>query len=313
MRDDPATDPTIPTEIDWAAGVAHLREADAFFAPLREDMAGWLEPAAGSRVLDVGCGAGGMTTLLARVVGPAGRVVAVDAEPSALAAVRDRVSALGLDDRVETVRYDLHLADSPSGSPVGTPAPFGDDFDLIWAAHAVHHLPDQAAAVRSLAGWLRPGGRLALAEGGLRMRCLPFDTGVGEPGLEERIEAAATRWFNAMRASLPGAVPGPYGWPRLLKDAGLEAVRTRSFLFETGPPLRPAQAAFVRRHLENALERVGDLLDPTDRAALARLCDQEDPACADRRDDAFALAVESVHVGAKPPVPHAEGGPQRWM
>jgi SAM-dependent methyltransferase len=300
MRDDPATDLTTPTEIDWAAEVAHLREADAFFAPLREDMAGWLSPATGSRVLDAGCGAGGMTTLLARAVGPAGHVLAVDAEPSALAAVRDRLADLGLDGRVETIRHDLHTADASGSSPLGGRAPFGDDFDLIWAAHAVHHLPDQAAAVRSLAGWLRPGGRLALAEGGLRMRCLPLDVGAGEPGLEERIEAAATRWFNAMRAGLPGAVPSPHGWPRLLRDAGLEEVRTRSFLFETGPPLQPGQAAFVRRRFEDSLERVGDLLDPADRIALARLCDQQDQACLDRRDDVFALTVESVHVGTRP-------------
>jgi SAM-dependent methyltransferase len=301
MRDDPA-DPTTTTEIDWAAEVAHLREADAFFAPMREDMAGWLAPAPGARVLDAGSGAGGMTAVLARAVGPSGHVVAVDAEPAAVAAVRDYLSALGLDARVETIRHDLHAADSadPSGtSTLGAPAPFGDDFDLIWAAHVVHHLPDQAAGIRSLAGWLRLGGRLALAEGGLRMRCLPFDVGVGEPGLEDRIEAAVSRWFNAMRASLPGATSSPYGWPRLLRDAGLEEVRTHSFLFETGPPLEPVQAAFVRRHLEDLLERVGDMLDPSDRTALARLCDPEDQACVDRRNDVFALIVESVHVGRR--------------
>src|SRR6266545_8114377 len=164
-------DHTTATEIDWAAEVAHLGEADAFFAPMYEEMVRWLAPALGSRALDAGCGAGGMTVLLAQAVGPAGRVVAVDAEPSALAAVHNRLSDLGLDDRVELIRHDLQPADSSSTSPQDARAPFGDDFDLIWAAHAIHHLPDQAAAVRSLAGWLRPGGRLALAEGGLRMRC----------------------------------------------------------------------------------------------------------------------------------------------
>jgi SAM-dependent methyltransferase len=302
MRHDHAN----PTEIDWAAGVAHLEEADAFFAPMYEEMAGWLAPAVGAKVLDAGCGAGGMTVLLAQAVGPAGRVVAVDAEPSALAAVRARLAAFGLDGRVELIRHDLQPADASSTSSSGVQAPFGDDFDLIWAAHAIHHLPDQAAAVRSLAGWLGPGGRLALAEGGLRMRCLPFDVGLGEPGLEDRVEAAFTQWFNAMRASLPGATPSSHGWPRLVRDAGLEAVRTRSFLFETGPPLQPRQAAFVRRRFEDALDRLGDLLDRADRVALARLCDQDDEAFVDRRDDVFALTVESVHVGTRPAVPHAE-------
>jgi SAM-dependent methyltransferase len=290
-----------PVEIDWASEVAHLQEADALFLPMRERIAAWLAPPAGGRVLDAGCGTGAMTVPLARAVGPSGRVVAVDGEPAALAALRDHLETLGLGDRVETVHHDLQ----PGGTEdeTGAGPPLGDDFDLVWASHSVHHLPDQAAAVRSMAGWLRPGGRLALAEGGLRMRCLPFDTGVGEPGLEERIEAAFTWWFNAMRASLPGAVRSPHGWPRLLRDAGLEAERTSTFLFEAGPPLEPSQVAFVRRYLADALERIGDLLEEPDRAALARLCDPDDQACVDRRDDVFVLTAESVHVAARPVEP----------
>jgi hypothetical protein len=103
-----------------------------------------------------------------------------------------------------------------------------------------------------------------------------------------------------MRASLDGAVPSPHGWPRVLRDAGLAEVRTRSFLFEAGPPLEPAQAAFVRRHLEDSLEHVGDLLDEPDRLALERLCDPDDPACAEQRDDVFVLTAESVHFGVRP-------------
>lgn len=108
-----------------------------------------------------------------------------------------------------------------------------------------------------------------------------------------------SRGSTLSRANLPGAASSPYGWPRLLRDAGLEEVRTHSFPFETGPPLEPGQTAFVRRHLEDVLERVGDMLDPSDRIALARLCDPEDQACVDRRDDVFALTVESVHVGRR--------------
>jgi SAM-dependent methyltransferase len=288
-----------PVEIDWAAEVADLQEADALFLPMREEIAAWLAPPAGAKVLDAGCGTGGMTVPLARAVGPSGRVVAIDGEPAALAALRAHLNALGLGGRVETIRRDLQPG-SGGGDQAEASAPFVDAFDLVWASHSVHHLPDQAAAVLSMAGWLRPGGRLALAEGGLRMRCLPFDAGVGEPGLEDRVEAAFSRWFNAMRASLPGAVPSPHGWPRLLRDAGLAEVRTRSFLFEAGPPLEPTQAAFVRRHLENSLEHVGDLLDEPDRLALGRLCDPDDRAYAERRDDVFVLTAESVHVGARP-------------
>lgn len=45
----------------------------------------WLQLAPGSRVLDAGCGGGGMTRLLAEAVGPDGEVVGLDANPQLLA------------------------------------------------------------------------------------------------------------------------------------------------------------------------------------------------------------------------------------
>jgi ubiquinone/menaquinone biosynthesis C-methylase UbiE len=69
-------------ELDWAAGVEHLRLADAFSVALYREIAAWLAPGRESRVLDAGCGAGGMTVQLAEAVGPAGQVVAVDGEPA---------------------------------------------------------------------------------------------------------------------------------------------------------------------------------------------------------------------------------------
>ena len=57
-------------ELDWAAGVEHLRLADAFSVALYREIAAWLAPGRESRVLDAGWGAGGMTVQLAVAVGP---------------------------------------------------------------------------------------------------------------------------------------------------------------------------------------------------------------------------------------------------
>ncbi|HEY3199376.1 MAG TPA: class I SAM-dependent methyltransferase, partial [Actinomycetes bacterium] len=188
-------------ELDWAAGVEHLRLADAFSVALYREIAAWLAPGRESRVLDAGCGAGGMTVQLAQAVGPAGQVVAMDGEPAAVAATSSLVAEHGLADRVEVVVGELPAAAARAGP-----------FDLIWASRVVHHLADEAAGVRALAASLRPAGRLALAEGGLPMGCLSFDTGVGEPGLEDRLAAAATRWFTALRGGLPAATARHHGW-----------------------------------------------------------------------------------------------------
>ena len=135
------------------------------------------------------------------------------------------------------------------------------------------------------------------------MRCLPFDTGVGEPGLEDRLAAAAARWFTAPRGGLPAATVRHHGWTRVLADAGLVGVGTRSFLLEVGPPLDADQAAYVRGHLRDLLERLDGTLEESDRRALARLTDPSDPADLGRRDDVFALGVQSIHVGTAPAPP----------
>jgi hypothetical protein len=142
------------------------------------------------------------------------------------------------------------------------------------------------------------------------MRCLPFDTGVGEPGLEDRL-AAAARWFTAPRGGLPAAAVRRHGRTRVLADAGLVGVGTRSFLLDVGPPLDADQAAYVLGHLRDLLERLDGTLQGSDRRALARLTDPSDPADLGRRDDVLALGVQSIHVGTAPAPPGPRTCPTR--
>jgi hypothetical protein len=138
----------------------------------------------------------------------------------------------------------------PLRSAIGAPA------DLIWASASVHHAADQQAAIDALASLLGPGGRLALAEGGLPSRNLPWDIGLGEPGLELRLDAAQDRWFKAMRESLPGSVPLPYGWTDALTRAGLTGVTTKSVLTEQPVPLSDEKRTQVIEQLRHRVARL---------------------------------------------------------
>src|SRR5947209_8470155 len=60
---------------------AFLNLSDHFFAPLDRQIVAWLPITLGNRVLDAGCGGGGMTRLLAQAVGVGGEVVGLDANP----------------------------------------------------------------------------------------------------------------------------------------------------------------------------------------------------------------------------------------
>jgi len=243
--------------------------------------------------VDVGCGAAGM----ARALAAAGvvRVIAADGSADVLAAA----AALTDDQRVSFVHADLPdgllaLADAiRRTSPVGA--------DVIWSAAAIHHVGDQQAAIDGLASLLAPGGRLAIAEGGLGPRYLPTDVGLGESGLEDRLIAAHQAWFHRMRAELPASVPMPYSWAEALRRASLADVTTRTTVLERPLPLSDDDRAEVLRALSMRVEQnveAGTLSDD-DVAVWLRLLDPADDAWLGGRTDLGSLRAQSVHVGVR--------------
>ena len=110
---------------------------------------------AGMTVLEPGPGMGFFTLDIARLVGPSGRVVAVDVQSRMLDALLRRAEKAGLAERVAT-----RLA-QPGGMGVGDLAGQAD-FALAFAV--VHELPDARTFFAEAAASLRPGGALLLAE-----------------------------------------------------------------------------------------------------------------------------------------------------
>jgi SAM-dependent methyltransferase len=280
-----------PYMVVWSEHAAHL-------GVVAGEEAGWYASVAAALVhpddrlgVDIGCGGGGMTVALAAALSPLGRAVGVDVEPAILDAARERAPHL------EFLLADLDGDLAELRSALGAPA------DLVWASASVHHSGDQQAAVTALAGMLGPGGRLALAEGGLPTRHLPWDVGVGDPGLEIRLEAAQDRWFAGMRAALPGSRRMPYGWTECLHRAGLTGITSRTTLMERPVPLSDATRARVLDRLSHRVDRLrpADLLDPADLAAWERLLHPADEAWLGRRADLHWLEARTVHTGTHTP------------
>lgn len=277
-------------DIDWADRLAQLRMADALDAEALAPVARRLLAGVRARpvVVDVGCGAGGMSVLFARELA-GGTLVLLDATPELLAEARRAVTeAAG--GRVEVVAVHGDLADPRLGGRV--PAA-----DLVWASGVVHHVGDQQAALRTLAGLLRSGGVLAIGEGGLEMRCLPWDLGVGRPGLEQRLLAARAEWFAGMRAGLPGSVAMPYGWPRALREAGLDDVESFGALIDHPMPGSDLLREYAVHRIGWLAESAGDRLDADDRDAVAALTDPHGPDFLGHRDDLFLFGAKAIHCG----------------
>jgi SAM-dependent methyltransferase len=190
------------------------------------------------------------------------------------------------------VRIDPVVADIAGGLPPAVVPPA----DLIWASGVVHHLPDQQAGVASLAAALSDGGLLALAEGPRQRQCLPWELGIGEPGLERRLLAARDEWFRELRAGMAGAVAMPYGWNVALTRAGLVDVTSFSYLFDHPAPASAAVLAAAVDQL-GWISGAADRVTAADQETVRRLIDPADPAFLGNREDVFLLATGTVYLG----------------
>jgi len=109
---------------------------------------------AGMTVLEPGPGMGFFTLELARLVGPSGRVIAIDVQPRMLAGLKRRAAKAGL-----TSRIDARLAAPDS---LGIADVSQVDFVLVFAV--VHELPTPESFFIEVARAIKPGGNLLLAE-----------------------------------------------------------------------------------------------------------------------------------------------------
>ncbi len=121
----------------------------------------------GMTVLEPGPGMGFFTLDLARLVGPTGRVVAVDIQPKMLERLKRRLAKAGLLDRVEA---RLAPADSMGLSDLAGAV------DFVLAFFVVHEFPAPDRFFAEAARVLKPGGGLLLVEPVGHVRGAQFET-----------------------------------------------------------------------------------------------------------------------------------------
>jgi SAM-dependent methyltransferase len=289
------------TDIDWEVMATQLENSGDLQLPALRRTAARLKELLGPaleirRILDIGSGPGVMTCVFAEVFAGA-QVIAVDGSPALLDRALARAERLGLGGRV-AVRH-AELPEGLDGGNGSEEAGLGTA-DLVWSSKAVHHLGDQQATLNALAGVLRPGGLLAVAEGGLPMRFLPRDIGIGNPGLQARLDAAQEHWFTIMRSELPGSVAVVEDWPAMLGRAGLTDVGSFTSFLDLPAPLGETARAFLYAHLTRLRETASEPLDAADRSTLDVLLDPEAPEGILRRPDAFLLSGTTVSTGTRP-------------
>ena len=106
----------------------------------------------GMRLLDVGCGPGTITMDLADLVGPTGRVTALERTEGALDLARAEAERRDTTD-VDFVTGDVQALDLPD-----------DSFDVVHAHQVLQHVDDPVRALREMRRVCRPGGTVAVRD-----------------------------------------------------------------------------------------------------------------------------------------------------
>src|SRR6476661_4370077 len=202
----------------------------------------------GSRVLEVGCGAGGAAVALAR---RGFEVEASDIVSSMLVLAREESIAAGVGPKTRFIRGDAHTLGFADRS-----------FDLVIALGVLPWLHSPPTAAREMVRVLRVGGYLVLNAGN-RQRLTwfldPRHSAWAAPLRRARARRRRKPWIAPNQPRLPN-VYVPSELDRLVADLGLERLRGATFGF--GPftfrdrTVRPnTLGLFLNRQLQRLADR----------------------------------------------------------
>jgi SAM-dependent methyltransferase len=220
-----------------------------------ETLAAWRRAGftAGQRLLDLGCGPGFASLDLATLVGPGGRVLAIDRSPDYLTHLCRQAEERRLP-QLEVLPFDLALDD-------GVPLPDPGCWDGAWCRWLCLFLPRLEPLLSHIATSLRPGGRLVLHD---YVRWDTFSLHPSDGGVARFVERTVAHWRSE------GGDPDVAGrLPALLEARGLRLLQARSLMacgtgqdpkarwlldFLAAYPPRLAQAGFWTAADQSALE-----------------------------------------------------------
>ena len=106
----------------------------------------------GETVADIGAGPGVLDVPLAQAVGAKGKVYAVDIDAGFFPHIEQKATAAG-----------VHSVKTVLGAPSDPKLP-AKDVDVALFHDVLHHIEDRAGYLKALAGYMKPGGRIAVVE-----------------------------------------------------------------------------------------------------------------------------------------------------
>ena len=243
----------------------------------------------GSRGLDVGCGIGLQSLLLAESVGGAGQVTGIDLSPEFMVYATGIAEKAGMSEQVSFQEGDVKSL------------PFDDDtFDWAWSANCVGYAPGEPLPMlKELARVVKPGGSVVVIAWSSQ-QMLP-----GYPLLEAHLNATSpgiAPFSREMRPELHFLRMA--GW---FREAGLEEITVRTFAGDVCAPLSNDIRSALIALLEMRWTGVQPELSEDDWAEFQRLCLPESPDFILNLLDYYAFYTYSMFRGRVPRVNVSDG------
>jgi SAM-dependent methyltransferase len=230
----------------------HLRDnwwTEAFTTFLKDT----LQPRAGSRILDVGCGTGTPEVQLSRLRISQVSFFGVDVLPARV------IQAVG-EAKAHNIRARYAAAD-------GCRLPFGaGTFDSTFCIAVLQHIRDVEAAVAEMARVTKPGGRVLAVEPDNRARYWYSSVPAGMEAFE-----LANRLFAAQgeaRGDAADPVVGPH-LPAIFAAKGIEPSDVQLFPVTVSRLGKPPKAVWTARK-----EAIAALINNTPAEPIRRLADE---------------------------------------
>lgn len=236
----------------------------------------------GSHGLDIGCGIGNITVLLAESVAPGGHISGVDISSEMLTHARESARKADLADQLTFREADMN------------DLPFDDNcFDWAWSVDCVGYAAvEPLPLIQEMIRVVKPGGKIAIMAWSSQ-QLLP-----GYPILEARLNATSSgiapfkkgkdQQQHFLRA---------LGWFRQL---GLQNTQAQTFTGSVHAPLTDKLCAALLSLLRMRWPGVQSEVEPEDWAAYQRLCQPESQNFILNLPDYYAFFTYSMFSGGVP-------------